>query len=121
MLEEHEVHDRGTTQTALSHLPVDAATRDISRVLTTTRAGEDKFQLVHYQDVENILKTIKFLPDAMSRKKVAESNLRHFASIPNIFASKWAAESGTKLYSPEWMQYVTKRIETDFLGFKLRY
>ena len=121
MLEERDIQDRGTTQTALSHLPVDAATRDVSRVVTTTRKGEDKFQLVHYQDVEQILKTIKFLPDAMSRKKVAESSFRHFASIPNIFASKWAAESGTKLYSKEWMEYVSKQVETKFKGFKLRY
>jgi len=93
----------------------------VSRVITTTKEGEDKFQLVHYQDVEQILKTIKFLPSIMERKKVAESSFRHFASIPNIFAAKWSAECGHKLYSKGWMDYVSKQIETDFQGFKLRY
>ena len=121
MLEEHELYDRGTARTALSSVPVDAATRDVSRVVTTMRKGEDKFQVVHTMDVEGILKTIKFLPDVMSRKKVAESSFRHFASIPNIFAAKWSTECGHKLYSKGWMDYVSKQIETDFQGFKLRY
>ena len=121
MLEEHEIFDRGTARTALSSNPVDASTQSKSRVVTTIKAGDDKFQLVHKQDVEDVLKTIKFLPSIMERKKVAESSFRHFASIPNIFAAKWAAESGYKLYSPGWMDYVSKQVETNFQGFKLKY
>lgn len=63
------------------------------------------------QDVEHILKAIHAMPDLMTRRQVAGSGMKYVGSVPNLIAVKWATESGTRLYSKEWLEYARKQMD----------
>lgn len=63
------------------------------------------------QDVEQILKAIHEIPDHMSRRSAASSGMKYVGSIPNLIAVHWATESGTRLYSKEWLAYARNKMD----------
>lgn len=81
----------------------------------------DKFHILKTQDVEPILKSIQRLPEMQTFKRHLNP-LRLKAVIPNVIAVQWARESGTKLYSKDWLAFVGKKLkDPDFQKLRLDY
>jgi hypothetical protein len=59
------------------------------------------------QDVEDIF---DFNAD-MSKIHNKKSNMWFIGTIPNSICLQWAQESGTRLYSKEWMEVAKKKVQ----------
>ena len=59
------------------------------------------------QDASDIIEHTKRRADLLNRKK----DLWYIGSIPNQLCLQWAQESGTRIYSKEWMQVVKRNIQ----------
>ena len=92
---------------------IDAASRDRSRVQYQYKNTNGKLHVLKKQNVDNILQAAKELPDHVSAAKLRASNMRLFATVPNVIALAWANESGTRIYSREWLDYVNRKLQSD--------
>lgn len=93
---------------------------DILYDYITDRNGGLK--IVKTQDVEPILKTVHFLPDAMSKRKYLKSNNRYMGSIPSVIGLQWAEEAGVRYLSREWKEVAVRKLKTpEFSKLKLRF
>lgn len=65
---------------------------------------DGKLHIVKTQDVEEAIRAIR----AVERPK--GKNMHYLGSIPNVIALEWAKESGTRLYTKEWLEYAKKKL-----------
>ena len=59
------------------------------------------------QDVESIFKANAEKAKDFDRKK----DIWFIGTIPNQICLQWAQESGTRLYSKEWVEFVKKKVQ----------
>lgn len=59
------------------------------------------------QDVEDIFEFNKRRADLLDKKK----EMWFIGTIPNSVCLQWAQESGTKIYSKEWMQVAKRNVQ----------
>lgn len=59
------------------------------------------------QDVEEIFEYNQVRAETLDKKK----DMWFVGTIPNNLCLKWAQESGTRIYSKEWMEVVKKKIQ----------
>jgi hypothetical protein len=58
------------------------------------------------QDVDDIFEYNKAKADLLDRKK----DMWFIGTIPNSICLKWAQESGTRIYSKEWVEVAKKNL-----------
>lgn len=61
-------------------------------------------RVVKEQDVEEIMRATKAI------EKPKSKNMHYLGSVPNVIALQWALESGTRIYSKEWLEYAKKKL-----------
>ena len=59
------------------------------------------------QDVNDIFEHNKQKSEYLDKKK----DLWFVGTIPNSICLKWAQESGTRIYSKEWLEFVKKKVQ----------
>lgn len=90
------------------------------QIVRDPELGPGGFHVLKTQDVESILKTVKRLPDSMSAHKFAKSEFRFKGTVPIIIAVQWAEESGTRIYSKEWREVVSRKLDDpEWKGLRL--
>ena len=75
--------------------------------------SEGVTHLIKTQDVEPIIDTIKSIPDMARRSRNTQVASKLLGSVPTIVAVNWAKESGTTIYSREFLAYARKKLLTD--------
>jgi|TARA_B110000503_G_C7011742_1_gene356004 hypothetical protein len=79
-----------------------------NNILNTQWLAEDgKVVVKRSQDVSHIL---DFNKSKQSDGHNRKSDLRHVGQIPFVVAEQWMKECGCKLGSPEYLEYVKKKL-----------
>lgn len=79
----------------------------IEHVKTKIKEEDNKVVISRFQDVQSIL---DFNREKQMDGPVAGSDLRHVCQIPFVELEKWLHESGLRLGSVEFAEYIKKKI-----------
>jgi len=74
---------------------------------TKIKEEDNKVVISRTQDVQSILDYNK---EKQIAGTVARSDMRHVGQIPFVVVEKWMSESGLKLGSKEFAEYVKKKL-----------
>jgi hypothetical protein len=85
----------------------------MSEVSTSIKEEDGKVHISRTQDIQRILDWNKERSIEGHNRK---SDFRHAGRIPNVVVEMWLRESGLKLGSKEFQEYVKKKLMTGDYG-----
>ena len=85
----------------------------IEQLQTKIKEEDNKVVISRAQDVQSILDYNK---EKQIAGTVAGSEMRHVGQIPFVVVEKWISESGLKLGSKEFAEYVKKKLMSGDFG-----
>jgi hypothetical protein len=80
--------------------------------LRETFVGHDNgFSVVTEQDCAGVLQSARAARDAQGSTR--GHDFRFVGTIPLVLAQQWATESGTTIFSPEYNEYVRRKLNSN--------
>lgn len=85
----------------------------LAQTETTTFDADGTMHIKHTLNAEPVMEAMKAYGDIVSGSRSRVAGAKMVGALDPITAAQWAKETGIKLHTKEFVQYVVNRLKTD--------